>query len=84
MADRKYRYGMILLEETPPTVLQVRGVPMLFTTLEETVQYAQLHGVQRWMVTGREDGWWPVYTQTGPENPLPEPKVRVDISLHHT
>jgi hypothetical protein len=55
---------------------------MLFLSADETIEYANLHGIARWMVIGRPDGWWPVYTLDGPVNPLPEPR-RVDISLVH-
>ena len=67
---------MILPEESPPELLRVRGAPMVFASLEETVAYAILHGIQRWMVTGDPDGWWPIYTQAGPEHPPPPPKAR--------
>ena len=55
---------------------------MIFRSPEETVEYARLHAIGRWMVYGDADGWWPLYTQEGPVNPAPEPKARVDISLH--
>ncbi len=80
MADRAPRYGMILLDGTP-TLLCIRGQPMFFASADETVEYAQLHGVTRWMVYGDPDGWWPLYTQAGPVNPPPPPKERVDITL---
>ena len=81
MSDHPVRYGMIVLDAAP-TIVRVRGTPIIFHSPEETVEYAQLHDVQRWMVYGDPEGWWPLYTQDGPVNPPPEPKARVDISLH--
>jgi hypothetical protein len=72
---------MIVLDAAP-TLLRVRGAPMLFRSVDETLEYAQLHSINRWMVFGDPDGWWPLYTQNGPVNPPPPPKERVDISLH--
>ena len=81
MSDRQIRYGMILLDAAP-VILRVRGQPMLFGSADETLEYARLHGVARWMVYGDPEGWWPLYTQDGPVNPPPPAKERVDISLH--
>lgn len=81
MSDRATRYGMILLDGGP-SILRARGEPIVFRSPEETVEYARLHGIQRWMVYGDREGWWPIYTQAGPVNPPPPPKERVDISLH--
>jgi hypothetical protein len=80
MSDRPIRYGMIVLGAAP-TVECVGGQPVIFRSLEETVEYARLHAIVRWMVYGDPDGWWPLYTQQGPVNSAPEPKARVDISL---
>ena len=80
MSNRAARYGMILLDSAP-TLLRVRGAPMVFQSAEETIQYARLHGVQCWMVCGGEDGWWPIFTQAGPVHTPPPAKGRVDISL---
>ncbi len=80
MAYRAVRYGVIVLDSTP-VVLRARGTPVFFTSPEETIEYARLHDITRWMVFGDPDGWWPLYTQAGPVNPLPEPKGRVDITL---
>ena len=80
MSERAPRYGMILLD-AEPSILRVRGEPVIFRSLDETVEYAKLHDVQRWMVYGGLDGWWPLYTQDGPVSPPPPPKERVDISL---
>ena len=82
MSDRAVRYGMILLDAAP-TLLRVRGEPMLFRSADETLEYARMHNVKRWMVYGGDlDGWWPLHTQDGPVNPPPPAKERVDISLH--
>ncbi len=81
MSDRPLRYGMILLDAAP-TILCVRGQPMIFRSADETLEYARLHDIQRWMVYGDPEGWWPLYTQAGPVNPPPRPKERVDLSLH--
>jgi hypothetical protein len=81
MSDRPVRYGMIVLDAAP-SLVRLRGAAIIFHSPEETVEYAQLHDVQRWMVYGDPEGWWPLYTQDGPVNPPPEPKARVDISLH--
>lgn len=81
MSDRATRYGMILLDGDPE-ILRVRGEPVVFRSPEETLEYARLHNVQRWMVFGDRDGWWPLYTQDGPISAPPPPKERVDISLH--
>jgi len=59
-----------------------RGAPVIFRSMDETVEYARMHDVQRWMVFGDPEGWWPLYTQDGPVNPPPPAKERVDISLH--
>ncbi len=81
LSDRAIRYGMIVLD-VAPAIVRARGWPMFFTSPEETLEYARLHDITRWMVFGDPDGWWPLYTQAGPVNPAPEPKGRVDISLH--
>jgi hypothetical protein len=72
---------MILLDGGP-SILRARGDPIVFRSLEETLEYARMHGIQHWMVYGDRDGWWPIYTQDGPLNPAPPAKERVDISLH--
>jgi hypothetical protein len=56
---------MILLDPVP-TLLLARGAPVVFCSPEETVEYPRVHGVQRWIVCGSEDGWWPIYTLAGP------------------
>jgi hypothetical protein len=71
---------MILLDAAP-AILSVMGHPIIFHSPEETIEYARLHAVQRWMVFGDPDGWWPLYTQDGPVNPPPPPKEPIDISL---
>jgi hypothetical protein len=80
MSDRPARYGMILLEPEP-TILRSHGRPVIFGSIDETIEYAALHDVQRWMVFGDPDGWWPLYTQAGPMHPPPPTRERVDISL---
>ena len=80
MSDRPPRYGMILLDGAP-TLLRVGGPPRVSRSAEETLEYARLHDIKRWMVYGDAEGWWPLYTQDGPVNPPPPPKERVDISL---
>lgn len=81
LSYRPVRYGMIVLDAVP-SIVRVRGAPIIFHSPDETVEYARLHDVQRWMVYGDPEGWWPLYTQDGPVNPPPEPRARVDISLH--
>jgi hypothetical protein len=81
VSDRAARYGMIVLDAAP-TLLRVRGDPMFFRSIDETLEYAQLHNINRWMIYGDPEGWWPFYTQEGPLNPAPPPKERVDISHH--
>jgi hypothetical protein len=49
MSDRPVRCGMIALDAAP-TIVCARGAPLIFHSPEETVEYAQLHDVQRWMV----------------------------------
>jgi len=80
VSDRAVRYGMIVLDAAP-AILRARGAPVYFVSPEETIEYARLHEILRWIVFGDPDGWWPLYTQAGPVNPAPEPKRRVDISL---
>ena len=80
MSDRATRFGMIVLDDTP-TILHAHGRPMIFQSADETIEYARLHDVRKWMVFGDPDGWWPLYTQDGPVNPPPPTKDRVDISL---
>jgi hypothetical protein len=84
VAEHVIHYGMIVLDDAP-VILRVRGQPMVFGSPDQTLEYAKLHGIMRWMVYGRPDGWWPVYTLAGPVNPLPEPPPRVDLRLtrHH-
>jgi hypothetical protein len=64
---------MIVLDAAP-SIVRVRGAPIIFHSPDETVDYARLHNVQQWMVYGDPDGWWPIYTQDGPLNPLQSPK----------
>jgi len=80
MADRLPRFGMILMDG-PPALLRAAGTPLIFSSPDETVEYARMHGIGRWMVFGDSEGWWPIYTQEGPVSPPPEPKMRVDIHL---
>ena len=80
MSDRPVRYGMIVLDAAP-VIVQARGRPVYFVSPQETIEYARLHDITRWMIFGDPEGWWPLYTQDGPVNPAPEPKQRVDISL---
>ena len=49
MTDHVIHYGMILLD-ADPTLLRVRGQPMFFRSADETLEYAHLHGITRWMV----------------------------------
>ena len=79
MSDRPPRYGVVVLDATP-YVLKARDGPLIFTSPEETVEYARLHGIEQWMVFGDPDGWWPVFTQQGAVHVRPE-KKRVEISL---
>jgi hypothetical protein len=80
VSDHSVRYGMIVLD-AEPAILRAGGAPVLFRSREETVAYARLHNVQRWMVFGDPEGWWPLYTQAGPVHPLPPPRERVELSL---
>jgi hypothetical protein len=73
MSDRPVRYGMIALDAAP-TIVRLRGAPFICHSPEETIEYVQLHDVQRWMVYGDPVGWWPLYTQNGPVNPLQSPR----------
>jgi hypothetical protein len=81
VSDRTIKYGVIVLDSAP-VVLRARGLPVFFASPEDTIEYAQMHDITQWMVFGDPEGWWPLYTQAGPVNPAPEPKARVDISLH--
>jgi hypothetical protein len=71
---------VIVLDATP-VILRARGAPVYFVSPDETIEYARLHDIERWIVFGDPDGWWPLYTQAGPVNPAPEAKGRVDITL---
>jgi hypothetical protein len=73
VSDRPVRYGMIALDAAP-TIVRLRAAPIIFHSPAETVEYAQLHDLQRWMVYGDPAGWWPLYTQDGPVNPPPSPR----------
>ena len=73
---------MIVLDGAP-AIVRVRSGPVFFRSADETIEYARLHAIERWMVFGDPDGWWPLYTQAGAVNPAPEPTGRVDISLRH-
>jgi hypothetical protein len=46
---------MILLDAAP-AILRVRGQPMMFHSADETLEYARLHGIARWMVYGDPRG----------------------------
>jgi hypothetical protein len=59
VSDRPVRFGMIALDAAP-TIVRLRGAPSIFHSPEETIEYAQLHDVQRWMVDGDPEGWWPL------------------------
>ncbi len=72
---------MIVLDDGL-SILRARGAPIVFRSPEEILEYARLHDIQRWMVYGDREGWWPIYTQDGPLNPPPPARQRVDISLH--
>ncbi len=78
MSDRPIRYGMIVLD-VAPTIERVRGQPMIFRSPAETVEYAKLHAIGRWMVYGDAEGWWPLYTQEGPVNPAPDPLCQHEV-----
>jgi len=56
VSDRPIRYGMIVLDGAP-AIERVRGEPLIFRSPEETVEYARLHAIARWMVYGDADGW---------------------------
>jgi hypothetical protein len=55
MPDRLPRYGMILLD-AEPTLWRSRGEAVIFHSGRETVAYARLHSIRRWMAYGREAG----------------------------
>ena len=78
MSDRAIRYFIIVLDAAP-AIVRVRGEPMIFRSQEETVEYARLHEIARWMVYGDPDGWWPIYTHDGPVN-LPHRRRSVSTS----
>jgi hypothetical protein len=80
VSEHLVRFGVIVLDPVP-AIVRARGKPVYFASPEETIEYARLHDIVRWMVFGDPDGWWPLYTQDGPVNPAPEPKRRVDITL---
>ena len=42
MSDHPVRYGMIALDAAP-TIVRLRGAPIIFHSPEETVEYAQPH-----------------------------------------
>ena len=56
----------MILIDGGPTILRSRGEPIVFRSPEETLEYARIHDIQRWMVYGDREGWWPIYTQRGP------------------
>jgi hypothetical protein len=56
MADRLPRFGMILMDG-PPALLRAAGTPLIFSSPDETVEYARMHGIGRWMVFGDPEGW---------------------------
>src|SRR5215211_4279175 len=72
---------MILLDGGP-SILRSRGEPIVFRSPEETLEYARIHDIKRWMVYGDREGRWPIYTQEGPVNPPPPPKERVAVALN--
>lgn len=71
----------MILMDGAPSLLRAGGRPLIFSSADETVEYARMHGIERWMVFGDPEGWWPIYTQAGPVSTPPEPKMRVDIHL---
>src|SRR5919206_603575 len=60
---------MILLD-AEPTILRSRGEPIVFRSPEETLEYARIHGIQRWKVYGDREGWWPIYRLQRQQQPL--------------
>ena len=56
MSDRAIRYGMIVLDAAP-TIVRARGGPVFFSSPDESMEYARLHDIGRWMVSGDPDGW---------------------------
>ena len=55
MSDRPVRYGMIVLDAAP-VIVQARGRPMYFVSPQETIEYARLHDITRWMIFGDPEG----------------------------
>jgi hypothetical protein len=53
---------MIVLDESP-YVLRARGLPVVFMSPEETLEYARLHNIGHWLVFGDPDGLWPLFTR---------------------
>jgi hypothetical protein len=49
LSDRAVRYGMIVLDPAP-AILRARGTPVYFVSQEETIEYARLHDIVRWIV----------------------------------
>lgn len=56
VSDGRVPYGMIVLD-AEPIILRSRGLPIVFRTMHEAVEFAFLRGVQRWMVSGDPGGW---------------------------
>jgi len=73
LSARPVRYGMIALDAAP-TIVRWRGAPIMFHSPEETLEYARLHDVQRWMVYGDPEGWWPCIRMTGRSTRLQSPR----------
>jgi hypothetical protein len=38
-------------------ILRARGMPMHFVSPEETIEYARLHDILRWIVSADPDDW---------------------------
>jgi hypothetical protein len=55
---------MIALDPAP-AIVRLGGAPIIFHSPVETIEYAQLHDVQPWMVYGDPDGWWPCIRRMG-------------------
>ena len=73
MSDRPVRFGMIALDAAA-TIVRSGGAPIIFHSPEETIEYAQLHDVQRWMVYGDPDGWWRLIRRMGRSTRLQSPR----------
>jgi len=68
---------MIVLDAAP-VIVRARGAPVYFVSPHETIEYARLHDIVRWIVLAIPTADGRCTRKPDPSTPPPEPKGRVD------